>query len=387
MCGIGDFANTDRMMYCKRLISLCLFCFCAYMDSIRNNKIFYQGKRVFVTGHTGFKGAWRTTILHELGAETCGYALAPEAGCLYEKIDGDSLVERNIIADVRDGERLARELCDFRPEIVMHLAALLPVQACFTDPRLAYETHVMGTVNLLEAVRKCGSVKSVLMVTTDKVYENKGDDVVYKETDPIGANDPYGSSKACMELVTADYRKTYLQTENRQTGISTARASNVVAGGDHIKSRLIPSILAGFAAGKPVELRHPEQTRPWQSVLDCLNGYLSIARLQYGEPETYSDAWNIGPTKEGIQSAGEVVAMMQRCYQTGGGYTVTNTFKAPESQSLGLDITKAISRLDWKPELTLEETIAALVDFFRREQSGENVQTICRNQIQEFFHV
>jgi CDP-glucose 4,6-dehydratase len=280
----------------------------------QKNKTFYPGKRVFLTGHTGFKGAWMTAVLHELGAETVGYALEPEPGSLYEKIDGDSLI-RSVIADVRDFDRLRKELCEFRPEIVIHFAALLPVQSCFDDPRLTYETHVMGTVNLFEAIRCCESVKSILIVTTDKVYENKGDGALYKETDPLGGVDPYSSSKTCMELVAGTYKQSYLQTDEKTVGVSTARASNVIGGGDHIQSRLIPSILNSFAQEKEVELRNPHQTRPWQSVLDALNGYLSIARLMHEEPEKYSGSWNIGPVKEGIKSVLDVVEKMQLFYK------------------------------------------------------------------------
>jgi CDP-glucose 4,6-dehydratase len=350
----------------------------------QKNKEFYKSKKVFLTGHTGFKGAWMTAVLHELGADLMGYALAPEPGSLFEKIGGDTMC-KSVIADVRDSGRLNRELNGFKPEIVIHFAALLPVQNCYDDPRLAYDTHVMGTVNLFEAIRSCNSVKTVLIVTTDKVYENKGDGAVYKETDPLGGADPYSSSKACMELIAETYRKSYLQVDGNKIGVSTARASNVIGGGDHIQSRLVPSILNSFVKGKVVELRNPHQTRPWQSVLDTLNGYLSIARLVYEDPEQYSGPWNIGPTKEGIQSVLDVVERMQTFYKGSAGYTQNNPFKVIESRSLGLDITKSLTRLDWVPEMSLDKMLHDLVDYFKRQQAGEPERDICLGQVRDFF--
>jgi CDP-glucose 4,6-dehydratase len=243
----------------------------------------------------------------------------------------------------------------------------------------------MGTVNLFEAIRVCDSVKSVLIVTTDKVYENKGDGALYKETDPLGGADPYSSSKACMELVAETYKKSYLQTGDKMAGVSTARASNVIGGGDHIQSRLIPSILHSFARGKQLELRNPHQTRPWQSVLDALNGYLSIMRLMYEEPEKYSGPWNIGPVKEGIKSVLEVVEKMRLFHKSAGSYIQANPTRVIESVTLGLDITKALSNLDWAPELSLDKMLYDLVDYFRRRQSGEPERDICLGQVREFF--
>jgi CDP-glucose 4,6-dehydratase len=348
------------------------------------NKGFYKGKKVFLTGHTGFKGAWMTAVLHELGAEVRGYALEPEPESLFSKINGDSMLH-SVIADVRDYNRLNKELNEFRPEIVIHLAAQAIVKECYDNPRFAYETNVMGTVNLFEAIRSCDSIKSILIITTDKVYENKGDGAIYAETDPLGGIDPYSSSKACMELIADTYKKSYLQADGTMIGISTVRASNVIGGGDHIKSRLIPSILGSFLSGKTLELRNPYQTRPWQSVLDALNGYLSIVRLMYEEPDHYSSQWNIGPAKEGIQSVLEVVNRMQGYFQSTAGYTAIEAFKVTESKTLGLDISKSLGQLDWAPELSLDKILYDLVDFFKRQQTKEPDRDICLRQVREFF--
>lgn len=350
----------------------------------KKNKLFYPGKRVFLTGHTGFKGAWMTAVLHELGAVSLGYALEPEPDYLYTKINGDSFI-KSIIADVRDSQKLKKELCEFRPEIVIHFAAQAIVKDCFDNPHLAYETNVMGTVNLFEAIQACETVRSILIITTDKVYKNKGDGTIYVETDPLGGIDPYSSSKSCMELITDAYKNSYLQNENQIVGVSTARASNVIGGGDHIKSRLIPSILDSFALGQPINLRNPHQIRPWQSVLDALNGYLSIARLMYNKPEIYSDQWNIGPQKEGIQSVLEVLTKMQNYYESTGRYIVGETFKVTESETLGLDISKSLKKLDWFPEMSLDKILYDLVDYFKRQKAGEPELNICLRQIKEYF--
>ena len=350
----------------------------------KENTSFYPGKRVFLTGHTGFKGAWMTAVLHSLGAQAAGYSLSPQPGCLFEKINGETMIH-SIIADIRDAQRLKQELMSFRPEIIFHLAANAIVKDCFDDPRTAYETNVMGTVNLFEAARFCDSVKSILIITTDKVYENKGDGAVYKETDPLGGIDPYSGSKTCMEFISETYKKSYFQANGKMTGVSTARASNVIAGGDHIQSRLIPSILNAFSQGKEVELRNPNQTRPWQSVLDVLNGYLTIARLMYEAPEKYSSQWNIGPSNEGIKSVREVVEKMLGFYKSSIGYKQTDKFNVTESQTLGLDISKALKFLDWQPQQSLDMILFELVDFFKRQQANEPERDICLNQIEKYF--
>ena len=223
-----------------------------------------------------------------------------------------------------------------------------------------------------------------MVVTTDKVYENKGDGAVYVETDPLGGIDPYSSSKTCMEHIAYTYRKSYLQTEERMTGVSTVRASNVLGGGDHIQSRLIPSILNAIAAGKPVELRNPHQTRPWQSVLDALNGYLTIGRLMAQEPRKYSGEWNIGPTLDGIKDVLWVVNKMQTHYAN-AQYVVGDTFDVAESKTLGLDITKSLKYLDWEPILSCDKMLYNIVEFFKLQQAGVPERKICERQIRSFF--
>ncbi len=347
------------------------------------NREFYQGKRVFVTGHTGYKGAWLTAILYELGAEATGFALTPPEGGMFAHMGGEDMIH-SVTGDIRDFGAVKEAVQSAQPEIVFHLAAQAIVNDCFEDPRYAYETNVMGTVNLVEAIRQCASVKSVVVITTDKVYENKGDGAVYVETDPLGGIDPYSSSKTCMEYIADTYKRSYLQTTDRMVGVSTVRASNVLGGGDHIKSRLIPSILNSIGEGRLVELRHPQQTRPWQSMLDALNGYLSIGRLMYEEPEKYSSQWNIGPTRDGIRTVLWVVEQMQKHYAsvayTGGGY-----IRAIESNTLGLDITKSLEMLDWEPRLSCDEMLYNVVEFFKGQRAGVSERELCLKQIKRFF--
>lgn len=349
------------------------------------NRKFYRGKRVFVTGHTGYKGAWLTAILHELGAEMTGYALAAPDGSMFQKMSGERLAH-SVEGDVRDYDSLKDALLKSQPEIVLHLAAQAIVNDCFLNPRYAYETNVMGTVNLFEAIRECPSVKSVVIITTDKVYENKGDGAVYVEGDPLGGVDPYSSSKTCMEYITDTYKRSYLQTDKRCVGVSTVRASNVLGGGDYVQSRLIPSILNSIAEGKPIELRHPHQTRPWQSMMDALNGYLTIGRLMYEEPEKYSSQWNIGPTKDGIKDVLWVVEQMRKHYES-AEYVVREAFDVKESQTLGLDITKSLRELDWEPLLSCDKMLYNIVEFYKMQHDGVPELEIAKKQIRDFFEL
>lgn len=352
-------------------------------DAHRKNVEFFKGKRVLVTGHTGFKGTWLTAILHYMQADALGYSHAPRAGSLFEKIRGDTLIQ-SVTGDLLDRELLERTVSAFQPEIVLHLAAFGFMKECFDDPVRAYRTNVLGSANLLEALRNCPSVKSIVLVSTDKVYKNLGDGAVYTESDVLGGQDPYSSSKTCMEFLANDYRCSYFQAGGRETGIATTRASNVLGGGDSIQTRLVPSILRAVAKGEPVELRNPEQTRPWQSVLDALNGYLTVARYLYQDPLRYSGAWNIGPTKDGIRTVSWVFETIQRSF-AGLQSNVGKRFDVAESKTLGLDISKALTQLDWEPRLSCGELIGQVAEFFIGQQNGVPEADLCREQISKFF--
>lgn len=352
-------------------------------NSRQNNIKFYENKRILVTGHTGFKGAWMSCMLNYLRADVTGFALAPEKGCLYEQINGNAIIN-SIIGNIEDYENLANVINDCRPEIIIHLAAFGFMNECYDNPRRAYSTNVLGTVNLLEAIRYCDSVKSVVIVSTDKVYLNKGDGAIYSENARLGGDSPYSCSKSCMELIVKDYCKTYFRKMENTIGIAIVRASNVLAGGDHIQTRLIPSILKALDMGIPVEIRHPEQTRPWQSVLDALDGYLTVARYIYNNPLKYSGAWNIGPTRDGIKTVGWVYSKMES-YFTGLERLNVDDLEVHESETLGLDITKAITHLDWKPQISIERVIELVVDFYKGQKAGADILQLCQNQIKEYY--
>lgn len=352
-------------------------------DSRKENYIFYNNKKVLITGHTGFKGAWMTGILNYLGARSVGYALRPEKGCLYEQMNGDSIIQ-SVIGDLGDYSLLKSTIMDFQPEIIIHLAAYGFMNECFNNPRRAYASNVLGTVNLLEVIRECETVKSVVIVSTDKVYANKGDGAVYTELDRLGGQSPYSCSKTCMELIVKDYYDTYFCPSERQIGIGVVRASNVLAGGDHIQTRLIPSILRSIDEGNPVELRNPNQTRPWQSVLDALDGYLTVGRYLYENPTEYSEAWNIGPVKDGIKSVAWVFDKI-RFYFQGLEQSKAEQFDVHESETLGLDIAKAITKLDWTPKLTIDKVIEQVVNFYKGQKEGIDVLSLCQSQIKEYY--
>lgn len=352
-------------------------------DAHEKNLKFYKNRRVLVTGHTGFKGAWLTAILNYMGADAMGYALAPQQGSLYEKIHGDELIN-SVIGDLLDYRLLKETIQEFQPEIIIHLAAFGFMKECFDNPLRAYSTNLMGSVNLLEILRTCTSVKSIVLISTDKVYENKGDGAVYSERDILGGVGPYSGSKTCMEFLAKDYQNTYFQKNGLMVGIATVRASNVLAGGDHIETRLIPSILRSVAEGNAVELRNPTQTRPWQSVLDALNGYLTVARFLYEYPLEYSGSWNIGPTQDGIRSVLWIFEKIKESFEGLEGKK-GEQFQISESETLGLDIRKALDKLDWEPRLSCEKVVESVVDFFKSQQCGESEYQICMRQINDFY--
>ncbi len=351
-------------------------------EALRQNKDFYKNKRVFVTGHTGFKGAWLCAMLAYLQANITGYALKEEKGSLFEKIHGANMVA-HFEGDIRDYRSLKEAIDRSKPEIVFHLAALAQVKDCFDDPLKAYSTNVMGTVNLLEALRT-SQVKSIVIVTTDKVYENKGDGAVYTEDDLLGGSDPYATSKTSMEYVVKAYRESYFQNGEKRVGVATVRASNVLAGGDHVQTRLIPSILHAVLQGRELELRNPHQTRPWQSVLDALNGYLTVGRYIYINPTEYSEGWNIGPTIDGIRTVSWIVGKVKESF-AGLESRTGIKFDVKESETLGLDISKALKCLDWKPMLSCDNVVKNVVDFYLGQQRGVNERDLCLRQIKKFY--
>jgi CDP-glucose 4,6-dehydratase len=341
----------------------------------------YAGKKILVTGHTGFKGSWLVYWLQQLGAEVCGYALESPSSPSHWNLLG--LDARSEIADIQDARAMEKVFTDFQPEIVFHLAAQSLVRDSYRFPVETYATNVMGTLNVFEACRKNDSVRVIINVTTDKCYENKEWVWGYRENDPMGGYDPYSSSKGCSELLTASYRNSYFNTadfgENHQTLLASCRAGNVIGGGDWAADRLIPDIMRAVSSGTPVEIRNPGATRPWQHVLEPLCGYLTVGERLLDGDTTCATGWNFGPSDEGSISVGEVVQHVKTHWDK-IDYRLGNSADEPhEANLLKLDCSKAHSLLNWQPVWDSRETFKRTVDWYR--EFYENGQQMTENDL------
>lgn len=340
---------------------------------------FWAGRRVFLSGHTGFKGGWLALWLRELGAEVEGYALPANTDPALWQVARLAELVPGTLADVRDARRLAEAVAAFRPEIVLHLAAQPLVRESYRTPADTYATNVMGTLNLLEAVRRCDSVRAVVVVTSDKCYENREWLWPYREQDTLGGHDPYSSSKACTELLCASWRESFL----REAGIAlaTARAGNVLGGGDWSADRLLPDILRAWQAEQSLVLRYPQAVRPWQHVLEPLGGYLRLAQALVEQGDPMASAWNFGPDAEGLVSVGELVERLARHWPGDARWSIDATAQPHEAGLLSLDSTKARVQLGWRPRWSLEQALSRTLDWHRAWQAGEDMQTFSRAQI------
>lgn len=346
---------------------------------------FWRGKRVFVTGHTGFKGSWLCLLLHSLGARVTGHALAaPTEPNLFSLARVGELVD-DTRADVRDLDPLAERLRAADPEVVFHLAAQSVVLESYRNPVDTYATNVMGTVNLLEAVRRLQRPCVVINVTTDKCYENKGWVWGYRENDALGGRDPYSSSKACAEQVGQCYRDAFFPLDRiRQHGVALghARAGNVVGGGDWTAHQLIPATMAALAKSEPVVLRHPHSVRPWQHVLDCLGGYLSLAEALANDPRKFSGEWNFGPGDADARPVSYVVEQLAAHWGRERPCWVQDTADhGHEEQRLRLDVHKAADMLHWRCRLSLDEALQWVASWYARHHRGADARELCREQI------
>ena len=316
---------------------------------------FWRGRRVFVTGHTGFKGGWLVTWLRHMGADVTGYALpAATVPSLFEAAEVGQAV-RSLVGDVRDAEALRRALHESGAEIVFHLAAQPLVRASYLDPAGTYATNVMGTVHLLEAIRTAGVVRAAIIVTSDKCYENRGSARPFRETDRLGGTDPYSNSKACAELVTSAYRESYFAGADA-VAVATVRAGNVIGGGDWAADRLVPDVLRAFAEGKPAVIRQPSAVRPWQHVLEPLRGYVMLAEA-LASRTTVAGAWNFGPDHEDFRSVQWVADGLASRWGGGASWTEDPRAHPPEAMTLRLDSSQARADLGWKPQLSLETAL------------------------------
>ena len=344
----------------------------------------WKGRRVFLTGHTGFKGGWLSLWLARLGAEVRGYALAPKTSPNLFQVARVGEVLQDMRGDICDLSLLSHALLNFKPEIVFHLAAQPLVRASYADPLGTYRTNVMGTANLLEAVRCAPSVRAVVCITTDKVYENPESGEAFAENARLGGYDPYSSSKACAELVTAAYRRSFFSAEAAFCGVATARAGNVIGGGDWSENRLLPDLIRGFEAGQKIVIRRPGSTRPWQHVLEPLRGYLRLADELYRGNTACATAYNFGPDAADGWTVERITRTIAEIWGNGAQWTLQPEGGLHEARDLQLDIAKAKADLDWHPILKLETALPWVVEWYRAHAQGKDMRHTTLEQIESY---
>ena len=352
------------------------------------NSNFWTGKRVFVTGHTGFKGSWLSLWLQEMGAIVKGYSLpAPTTPSLFEEAkvwEGMSTEE----GDIRDFTHLRQVMSDFKPEIVFHMAAQPLVRLSYDEPMETYSTNVMGTVYLLEAVKQVGGVKAVVNITSDKCYENREWVWGYREDEPMGGYDPYSNSKGCAELVASSYRQSFFNAEKYSEhgcALASVRAGNVIGGGDWAADRLIPDILQAFGENRKVEIRSPHAIRPWQHVLEPLSGYITVAEKLYLAGPSFAEGWNFGPKDEDAQPVEKIVNHLTQSWGEGAEWLLSKEVHPHEAHYLKLDCSKAKMRLNWQPVWDLETTLDKIVSWQKAWLNGEDIKTYTINEIKEYM--
>lgn len=349
----------------------------------QTNIEFWRGKRVLLTGHTGFKGSWLSLWLQSMGATLKGLSLEPPTEPSLFKVAHVADAMQHHIADIRDYAAVKAAMDDFRPEIVIHMAAQPLVRLSYHQPIETYATNVMGTVHVLEAARHAGSVKAIVNITTDKCYENREWVWGYREDEPMGGYDPYSNSKGCAELVSSAYRKSYLKSEG--IALATVRAGNVIGGGDWAQDRLIPDILQALQEKRPVLIRNPHAIRPWQHVLEPLSGYLLLAERLYTTGQIDAEGWNFGPRDEDARPVQWIVEHL--CEHWGGGatWTLQPGDHPHEASFLKLDISKARQRLEWAPRWSLETALNRITEWHQAWLNGQDMRAVCLNQISQYY--
>jgi CDP-glucose 4,6-dehydratase len=357
------------------------------VEGLVMNPAFWKGKRVLLTGHTGFKGSWLSLWLQSMGAQVVGYALAPPTNpSLFEVAEvGKGMT--SIIGDIRDLGTFQDVFAQHRPEIVIHMAAQPLVRYSYQNPVETYSTNVMGTVHLLDAVRNTPGVKAVVNITTDKCYENREWVWGYRENEPMGGFDPYSNSKGCAELVSAAYRSSFFNANSyAQHGVAlaTVRAGNVIGGGDWAQDRLIPDILTAFEQGKRVDIRNPHAIRPWQHVLEPLRGYLTLAERLFEHGPSYAEGWNFGPNDEDAKPVSWIVEQMAAMWGNNAQWQSDTSEHPHEANYLKLDISKARSRLDWHPALRLNDALKLIINWSKQCQAGADMHKLTLAQIHAY---
>lgn len=347
------------------------------------NPAFWEGKKVFLTGHTGFKGSWLSLWLQSMGAKIKGFSLEPPTTpALFTEAKVAAGMESEI-GDIRDFSSIKASITTFNPDILIHLAAQPLVRLSYREPVDTYATNVMGTVHVLEAARQCSHLKAIVNVTTDKCYENREWEWGYRENEPMGGHDPYSNSKGCSELITAAYRNSFFNTADT-AALASARAGNVIGGGDWAADRLIPDILRAFEQRRPVIIRNPMATRPWQHVLEPLSGYLMLAERLYCEGGAYAEGWNFGPRDDDVRSVEWILNRMVKNWGGGARWRLDTNPQPHEAQLLKLDISKATTRLKWRPLWPLTQTLNSIVEWHQNWLSGYDPHRKTLEQITQY---
>ena len=342
---------------------------------------FWLGKKVFITGHTGFKGSWLSIWLEQLGCAVKGFALAPNTSpSLFYEVKLSDMIDSQI-GDIRNQKLLYESMVSFNPDILIHMAAQPLVRYSYNNPIETFEVNVIGTAKVLEVARNCNDLKAIINVTSDKCYDNQSFDKAYKETDPVGGYDPYSASKGCAELIANSYRYSYLNDLN--IGIASVRAGNVIGGGDWANDRLIPDILRSFELKEPVIVRNPKATRPWQHVLEPLSGYLLLAQLLYSEPKIYSEGWNFGPNEKDVKPVHWILDKMTLRWPN-ASWKADDNVNLHEAGFLKLDISKAKDRLNWKPVWELDKTLEKIVIWHNAWICKNDMQHLCLDEINNY---
>jgi len=345
---------------------------------------FWKGKRVFLTGHTGFKGSWLCLLLEHLGARVTGYSLGtPTQPSLFELASLKDSME-SVHGDVRDYPLLLKTMQQAQPDVALHLAAQAIVLTSYREPVETYSTNVMGTVHFLEAARHVPSLRTVVVITSDKCYENREWPWGYREDEPMGGHDPYSNSKGCAELVVSAYRRSFFEPGNGKS-VASARAGNVIGGGDWADNRIIPDCMRAVLAGKPIQIRNPNAIRPWQHVLEPLYGYLLLAHRLWESPEKFSEGWNFGSDDSDVRSVGWLAQKIVELWGKDACWQTTGQAQAHEAHHLKLDCSKAKAVLNWMPRTNLSLAMQWVVDWYKRYQAGEKPYAICRDQIFNFM--
>lgn len=349
----------------------------------RVNPFFWKDKKVFLTGHTGFKGSWLSLWLQSMGADVKGFSLAPPTNPSLFVVAEVAKNMESEIGDIRDLEQLKKSMLGFNPDVLIHMAAQPLVRLSYVEPVNTYTTNVIGTVNVLEAARSCPNLKAIVSVTTDKCYENKEWAWGYRETEPMGGHDPYSSSKGCAELVSSAYRTSFFNTQ-KSAALATARAGNVIGGGDWADDRLIPDILKAFENSKSVIVRNPLSTRPWQHVLEPLSGYLVLAENLYTSGQKYAGSWNFGPKDEDCKPVNWILNQMVTVWGEEARWELDQNNNPHEAGFLKLDCSKAKQKLHWEPKWNLDYTLGLIVKWHQAWRACKNIHELCLQEITNY---